>query len=267
MKKIIFLHHSTGRCIWVGETNELAVRLGRKGAVQRYFENYNLNNNTDYVITEQIFPKKEPYGWKNYPYDYYNIWVKNGGGESYMDEPTLEFLSREYDVIVFKHCFPVSRIAEGRGLPDIDSEEKRIENYKLQYNALKRKMHSFPGTRFILWTPPALVKDQTTPDQAMRAYEFYRWILEDWKENDDNIYIWDFYNYETEGGLYMKEEFASGPDDSHPNKTFSERIAPLFSQFIIDVIESGKVDNKQMKGNGYKEYFSTHTVGNPQEIE
>lgn len=267
MTKIIFLHHSTGRCIWVGETNELAVKLGRKGAVQRIFDDYNRKNNTEYIITDQAFPKKEPYGWKNYPYDYYNIWVKNGGGESFMGEPTLEYLTREYDVIIFKHCFPVSRILEDKGVPDIDSEEKRIENYKLQYNSLKRKMHSFPNTQFILWTPPALVKDQTTPGQAMRTFEFYRWMLDEWKEDGDNINIWDFYNYETEGGLYMKEEFAAGTGDSHPNKTFSERIAPLFSQFIIEVIESVKVEKKQLNGNGYQEYISTHPVGNTQEIE
>ena len=32
------------------------------------------------------FPKPNPYGWNNYPYDYYNIWVKNAGEELYMEE-------------------------------------------------------------------------------------------------------------------------------------------------------------------------------------
>ena len=50
-----------------------------------------------YFIEEKIFPKAEPYGWNNYPYDYYNIWVKNAGEQPFMEEPTLEILTKEYD--------------------------------------------------------------------------------------------------------------------------------------------------------------------------
>jgi hypothetical protein len=257
MKKIVFLHHSTGRCIWIGETNELAVKLGRKGAVQKFFDDYNRTNNTDYKITSMIFPKKEPYGWKNYPYDYYNIWIENAGDKEYMGEPTLEILTKDYDVIILKHCFPVSRMMEDSGTPDINSEERRLENYKLQYNALKTKMHSFPTTKFIVWTPAALVKAQTTPEQAGRANDFYRWLLDEWDEKDDNIYLWDFHDYETEGGLYLLEKYAAGTADSHPNKSFSEKLAPMFSRFIIDVIESSPGENT-MK-DGYQEYISTHS--------
>lgn len=96
---------------------------------------------------------------------------KNAGESSFMEEPTLEILTRKYEIIAFKHCFPVGRILEDKGTPNIDSNEKRVENYKLQYNALKTKMHSFP-------------------------------------------------------------------DNSHPGREFSARVAPLFAKFIIDVIES-----------------------------
>ena len=113
-------------------------------------------NKTDYVISELSFPKKSPYGWENYPYDYYNIWVKNAGQDPYLEEPTLEILTAGYEVIILKHCFPVSRISEDAGTPNIDSDEKRIENYKLQYNALKQKMHQFPHNKFIVWTPCSL---------------------------------------------------------------------------------------------------------------
>jgi hypothetical protein len=241
-KKILFLHHSTGECILLGNTNRYIYKLTGKGIVQEYFEDYNSKNNSNYSFTSQIFPKKFPYGWKNYPFDYYNIWVKNAGHEKFMDEPTLEILCAEYDVIIFKHCFPVGRIQEDTGMPDINSEEKRLENYKLQYNALKEKLHSFPDTRFILWTPPASLKGQVTPAQALKTYEFYKWILEEWKDEGDNIYIWDFYKYETNGGLYLEESNAYGPGDSHPSRAFSARIAPLFCRFIIDVIESKTED-------------------------
>lgn len=239
MKKIIFLHHSTGYNVWIGSTNRYVYKLTKKGDVQKYFNDYNRNNKTDYSVSERYFPKEAPYGWNNYPYDYYNIWVKNGGPDPYMKEPTLEILTKEYDVIIFKHCFPGSRILEDTGNPDINSDEKRMENYKLQYTALKQKMNEFPKNKFIVWTPAVNTKNQMTEDEAKRAAEFHKWMTEEWNEEGDNIFIWDFYQYETEGGLYLPDKNAYGPGDSHPSKEFSARVAPLFSQFIIDVIKSG----------------------------
>lgn len=147
-------------------------------------------------------------------------------------------LSSEYDVIIFKHCFPVSKISQDSGQPDINSPVKSLENYKLQYQALKNKMHQFPDNKFIIWTPAVNTSSLMSEDEAMRTKEFYNWIKNVWDEKGDNIFIWDFYNYETEGGLYLAEKNAKAPDNSHPNQAFAARIAPLFSKYIIDVIEN-----------------------------
>ena len=219
MKRIIFLHHSTGYNVWVGGTSKYIYKLTKKGDVARFIGKYNKNNNTNYSISEQYFPKEAPYGWKNYPYDYYNIWVKHGGPEPYMEEPTLEILTKEYDVIIFKHCFPGSQIQEDTGNPDIDSEIKSLENYKLQYNALKKKMHEFPATRFIVWSPAINTKLQMTEDEAKRTAEFHRWLIEEWDEKDDNIFIWDFYKYETEGELYLLDKYAYAPRQFSPEQS------------------------------------------------
>jgi hypothetical protein len=240
MNKIIFLHHSTGRSIWVGGTNKYLYKLTKKGAVEKFLDNYNKKNKTRYEIVESCFPKHSPYGWDNYPYDYYNIWVKNAGEKYYMEEPTLEILTKDYDVIIFKHCFPVSKMMEDTGVPDIDSKEKRLENYKLQYIALKNKMHQFPDNKFIVWTPAVCTKNQMTEDEARRTSEFHKWMVNEWKEKGDNIFIWDFYSYETEGGLFLAGKNAYETNNSHPGKEFAVRIAPVFSKFIIDVIESGQ---------------------------
>jgi hypothetical protein len=239
--KIIFLHHSTGHAIWRGNTNYYLYRLIKKGDVQKYFAKYNKENGTNYEISNQVFPKEQPYGWNNFPYDYYNIWVKHAGNDPYLEEPTLEILTESHDVIILKHCYPVNDILEDTGSPDVDSEEKRLENYMLQYDALKEKMHEFPNNKFIIWTPAARVKNSTTEEKAHRTRNFYEWIVNDWDESGDNIYLWDFYDYETEGGLYLKDEYASGPKDSHPNQEFAGRMAPLFGQFVIDCLE-GKLD-------------------------
>ncbi len=236
MKKIIFLHHSTGKSVWLGRTNRYINKLTGRSDVEKYFREYNKRNGTDLQIEERVFPKKTPYGWKNYPYDYYNIWVKNAGEIPYMEEPTLEILTKKYDIIVFKHCYPVSKILEDTGTPDIDSNIRRLENYKLQYNALKNKMHEFPDNKFIVWSPAVLIKNQLHEDEAKRTREFHKWITEEWDQKGDNIFIWDFYKYETEGGLYLLDNYAAGPANSHPDKDFAARISPLFSKFVIDVV-------------------------------
>lgn len=224
--------------VWQGRTNKYIYKLTKKGDISKFFIDHNKRNKTEYEITELSFPKKIPYGWNNYPFDYYNIWVKNAGQDLFMEEPTLEILTSKYDVIIFKHCYPGSRILDTTGKPDINSDVKTIDNYKLQYNALKEKMHEFPHTKFIVWTPAVCIQQQLTEEQARRTHEFKTWMTEEWDDKGDNIFVWDFYRYETEGGLYLPEKYSASPGDSHPSVEFSARMAPLFCNFIIDVIES-----------------------------
>ena len=162
---IIFLHHSTGGIIWQGGLSRIARKLGFDGDVSRWFADYNKTNGKNYLITDANFPNK----MGNDPYDYYNIWVKNAGNEPYNEEPTLEILTAKYDVIIFKHCFPVSNINPDTAAPDIDSKARTLANYKLQYNALKEKMLQFPENKFILWTPHARFKNNTNEEEANRA--------------------------------------------------------------------------------------------------
>ncbi len=238
--RILFLHHSTGECVW-------------SGGVKAWFDAYNAANKTQYEIAEQNFPKSEPYGWNNYPYDYWNIWVRHARGKPYKTEPTLEMLTPKYDAIVFKHCFPVSAIEADTGEADVASEDKRIENYKLQYAALTKKLHEFRKTKFILWTGAALLKAETDEATARRARTFFDWVRSTWDQRGDNIYLWDFYALETEGGLYLKTAYASG--DSHPNEKFSKRVAPLLCQRIVDVIR-GVGDTGSITGEGGKQTVS-----------
>ncbi len=232
--KIIFLHHSTGGNIW-------------NGGVDDWFRQYNKGNGKNYKIIEQEFPKSSPYGWNNYPYDYWNIWVKNAGSKPFKTEPTLEILTQEYDVIIWKHCYPVSDVKEDIGSPSVNSADKRIENYKLQYAALKDKMRQFPNKRFIVWTGAAQVKNATNPKSAERAKMFFNWVKEEWDEQGDNIYIWDFHALEAEGGLYLKNNYADNPNNSHPNKLFSNKAATYFAQRIVRVIE-GMGDSSSITG-------------------
>lgn len=248
--KIIFLHHSTGEVIWKGNTNskitkiaarinnKLSAHLKRNAHIPSLFEKYNKKNDKHYVISETTFPKAAPYGWNNFPYDYYNIWVKNGGKEPFMEEPTLEMLTEEYQVIIFKHCFPVCDIQADLDTADINSDFKTLQNYRLQYLALREKLHEFPNTKFILFTGAAMVKSLVTEEEALRARNFFNWVTNDWDIPSDNIYLWDLYNLQTEGGLYFKDEYAVSPTDPHPNIQFAHKVGELLFLRIIDIIEN-----------------------------
>lgn len=231
--RVVLLHHSTGECIW-------------NGGLQTQLNKYNAAHKTRYTIREQAFPKDAPYGWENYPYDYWQIWVKNAGAKPFRTEPTLEMLTPKFDLILWKHCFPVSNIEADTATSRVDSPDKTLANYKLQYDALKKKMRQFPKTRFLVWTAAALVKGETSPAQAKRAQAFVQWVKTQWDEPGDNIYVWDFHTLETRGGLYLPRDFAQG--DSHPNETFSRQVAPLLANRIAAVL-IGQGDTTTLTGH------------------
>lgn len=253
--RIVFLHHSTGEVIW-------------NGGLPQVVQSWNAAHATAYEITELTYPSatgghhrlrsilperifnkvvSDRYPWDNYPYDYWNLWVAHRGEDRDRSELNLDDLARSYDVIVFKHCFPMSSVKVDGGSPDVASPKKTLANYKLQYEALKQRMHQFPQTRFILWTGPALTQASTNPEDAERARQFSTWVKDVWDEKGDNIFLWDFRELETEGGLFLKPDYASQPDDAHPTKAFGVKAAPLLGQRIVDVIE-GRGDRASLTG-------------------
>ncbi|GAM08747.1 hypothetical protein OR1_01021 [Geobacter sp. OR-1] len=223
--RIIYLHHSTGNNVWYG-------------GVPEFISSYNSSTGANFQITERAYPDS-PYPWENYPYDYWKLWVDTTGETGYLEQDTLDTLAANYDVIVFKHCFPVSDIEADTGAPDIASSRKSLENYQLQYNALKTRLRQFPDKKFIVWTGAALTEAATMPENAERARQFFSWVRNSWDETGDNIFVWDFWTLETGGGLYLTLENAASSGDSHPNGTFSAAVAPLVGKRIVDVIEGG----------------------------
>ena len=221
--RIIFLHRSTGEIVW-------------KAGVVDLIRRYNTQHHTQYEIREQEFPTDQ-YGWENLPYDYWNIWVNHGNLDYYKGQPTLKTLTKEYDLIIFKHCFPVGNIEPDDGKGDVTSKKQTLANYKLQYAALKQLMHKYSHTKFIVWTGAVPIAQSTTEQQAKRQREFVRWVKNQWDKPGDNIYIFDFYELETDGGLYLKPEYAQGGGDSHPNDALARKAARALVRRIIEILQ------------------------------
>jgi hypothetical protein len=248
--KIILLHHSTGGLLWEGNkpskiyatasriSVRLAAHLKPDPQLPSLVKKYNKKNDKNLNIEEEEFPNTSKYEWTNNPFDYYNIWVKNAGSEPFRDQPTLEILTKHYNLIIFKHCFPVCNIEADKDSSDINSDLKTISNYKLQYLALKDKLLKFPDTKFVVFTGAAQVKFNVPEDEARRAQEFFRWVTNDWDTPGDNIHIWDFYSLQTEGELYFRDEYAMSSKDSHPNRVFAGAATNLLFNRLIDVINN-----------------------------
>jgi len=163
----------------------------------------------------------------------------------------MNTLSQDYHMIIFKHCFPGAHVLEDTGNPDINSERKSLENYKVQYRALREMMDEYPNNLFVVWTLAPLHRLSTIPENAHRAKEFVEWVNEQWLTEDgkdhDNILIFDFWGLTAE----QKEESGQGQvnclrydyekshesGDSHPNIKANEAVGPVFGKFIVNALK------------------------------
>jgi len=233
---VIFLHHSTGGNVY------------NQGDVAEYISNYNTQNGTDVQITERAYPNS-PYPWNNYAYDYWNLWINSACDNASSGIECLESIASNYDIIIWKHCYPGAGIGDASGEGDITSSSKTIPNYKLQYRALRDKMDALPDNDFIVWTLAPLHRLATSEEQAARAGEFVNWVKNDWLTEDGkthpNIFIFDFFGIVAEQGASpaqgfqycLKYDFEGSHEssDSHPNTLANETAGPVFAQYIIDV--------------------------------
>ena len=69
----------------------------------------------------------------------------------------------------------------------------------------------------------------------------------EWDEPGDNIFVWDFFELETEGGNVLLDSNAASSGDSHHNDAFAERVAPFFVSRLVSVIV-GTGDSTSLTG-------------------
>jgi hypothetical protein len=226
----------------------------------QWFAGYNTEHETDFDISELSYPNS-PYDWANYPFNFWNLWVNPGQCDNTQSGiRCIDWLASNFNTIIFKHCFPGADIVADDGTPSVSSGTKSIENYKLQYRALRTLMDSYPTNKFIIWTLAPLHRNATDAANASRAREFVNWVNEDWLSEDSkshpNIFVFDFFSYTAElsetpvngkvNCLKYEYEGDHNGNDSHPNEAANTAIMPIFGQFIADVLSnSGTEVNEQ----------------------
>ncbi len=269
-EKAYFLHHSTGGGVY------------NDGNVEDRINAYNQQNGTNYQIVEKAYPRV-PYDWKNYPYDYWNLWINEVCDNSDPDIECLESMLNKYDIVIFKHCFPGADVLPDIPNPSISSDVKCLANYKLQYRALRDKMSNFSNKKFVVWTLAPrhrLYAPAQSAARAARAREFVNWVKDEWLTEDgedhSNIFIFDFFNIVAESDpnppngqvncLKYEYEKSHTGSDSHPNQLANEVAGEAFANFLTGnvygstlPIDIGKFEVTIMRGNNASLVWQTTT--------
>jgi len=227
-RNVLFVHHSTGHnLIAQGNVRELFTEAG-----YAFWDH-------DYNPTGLTRPDGTPAGYSyNIPHDNTD---PDGLAQLFAQRAyawPVNALSGalQHDVIVFKSCFPVSDIAS----------QEQLETYKRYYLGIRDVIDQHPDHLFIAMSPPPLVPESTTPENAVRAREFANWLTSDeYLSGHPNLYTFDFFDQLAEGDRaspdYSTLRAAYRPEvegDSHPNQLANETVGPRFVEFIIASIEA-----------------------------
>jgi len=185
-------------------------------------------------------------------------------------EAQFSDLVADYDVVVMKHCYPVSDVLEDVGRTDPSSPRQTLENYKAIYRLLRDKFDENPDTLFIVWTLPPRHRlfepsDGDKDANAARATAFSNWLKGDFLTEGGphhNIYVWDFRELVMDphtNFLRYEYELSQSRSDSHPNKVANNKAGPQFAQFIVDSIAD--FAGSRPVGQGARIVFLCHSTG------
>lgn len=214
--QIIFMHHSTGQgLISPGGARELFTALG----YQFWDHGYNGDGLTDPegnnlgINWDVPGDNTDPDGW----YTIFN--------QPVTDPPSNTFSHMlQYDVIIFKSCFPNA---------DIQSEEQ-LENYRQYSLSIRDVIDQHPDKLFVALTIPPLVPSATSPEAAARARRWAEYLLSaDYLGGHPNLAVFDFYSLLAGQDGFLRADYRGEDEgDSHPNELANRTIAPIFVQFV-----------------------------------
>ena len=154
----------------------------------------------------------------------------------------------EFDTIIFKSCFPTTRI----------SSDHQLKAYQTYYHIIRDTIDKYPNKLFIPMTPPPLRASMTNSEMADRARQYANWLMsEEYHQNRANLIPFNYFDMlatpsnSKEPNVLRLEFCALFPFDSHPNAVAHRTIAPKYVDFIVGAIN--------------KFFANTPNRGNPNE--
>jgi hypothetical protein len=133
----------------------------------------------------------------------------------------------QYDVILFKSCFPVSNIGS----------DEQLAEYESYYRTIRDRIAQHPDKLFITVTQPPQVPGASDAGEATRAR-----ALADWLQSDEylggrpNLVTFDFYGHLAGDDGFLRPEYRMDDYDAHPNQRANQEIGPQFVGFVDQAI-------------------------------
>lgn len=227
----IFLHHSTGGCIWGpnGSSTSVPQEIISYNSTHGYTGNYAVSLDED--------------GWPVNPWN--NEWVR--WHWIFENRDTVNADIRPYlqtnKIIIIKSCFPSSAIVGiGSATDTLNPTLKTIFNYKWHWRHFIRVMENYPQNFFIVWTNAPLVQASTNAQSAAWSHKFCTWAIDTLARGLDsqfgnfpaNVYVFDFFHKLANSNGYLSAIYAQSSTNSHPNSAATELVAPIFVQEVFD---------------------------------
>lgn len=217
--RILFMHHSTGANL---------VRGGavREGLTAMGYEFWDHGYNDEGLFDARGRATRLSF---DVPDDNTN---PDGWAAVFAQEPTSPSENAfshmlEYDVILFKSCFPASNI----------TDDEMLANYTLWYAGIRSAIDLHPETLFILFTPPPLVPNDTEPANAARAIQWAAYLSSDaYTGGRANLAVFDFFTLLADERGFLRQEYRVDAWDSHPNERANQTIGPYLVQFVDESI-------------------------------
>ena len=258
----VFLHQSTGACIWGPNGSTTSVPLG----ISAYNLQRGLTGQNAVSLRELQWPVATDNEWERW----HRIFENQDIAEADI-RPILD-TSR---IVIIKSCFPSSQITD-YGTPKdtlaptlktiwnykwhwrsilkvmtqwpmnfgaLVSMPKTIWSYKWHWRSIVRVMRQRPTNFFVIWTNAPLVAAATNDQQAILSDQFCRWAKDTLAQGLDpefgtfpaNVYVFDFFHKLAGADGKLPLKYSTSSSDSHPNNLATQLVAP---QFVSEVFNA-----------------------------
>ncbi len=236
-RKAMFLHHSTGSCIYGPNGSSVSVPT----EVTKYNSSKGFSGLSAVSMSQGSWPSDDN-EWEHWS----RIFEGKDAGN------IISNFYNNYSIIIIKTCYPSSAIVSwGSATDTLQPAKKSVFNYKRHFRKIINVMKRNPNNFYVIWTNAPLVASATNNTQAILSDAFCRWAKDTLEKGKDadfgafpaNVYIFDFFHKlaGTDGKLMQKYAKSSG--DSHPNGAATEYVAP---QFVTEVFDAAIAYEKKL---------------------